>query len=106
VTPYPKEALLARVPYEGDNPDMFVTWALGPIINYRGANTATWKKKESFLKALKDNPLFAGQWRIERHSGYLFGWREYFTFKAFDEIGNPTPIHFRVKEVFGRKALR
>lgn len=85
--------------YVGDQQQMFVTWALGPILCTRDSSVREATRHNKFLAALGQDKTLEGEWEATRCHHFAYGWVEHLSFHAIDEEGKPTRM-FRI--IYGR----
>lgn len=78
--------------YSGENKQMFVTWTIGPVIDFRDADDSkrnAWRRRiETLRKKFVENEDF----RIERFSHFLVGWVEHLTYRVLIDPADMTSV--------------
>jgi len=77
--------------YNG-NPEMFISWSLGPVILTRDSDILTESNYHAIVKRLESFPEYEDLWAIEECSHWAVGWVKHLTFQVFDDTGNVSPI--------------
>ena len=85
----------------GEPGKLFVTWALGPMIEHRDSVLLDQSNAAALVKLLKSDGSLDGDWKVERCSHWLVGWTRHLSFRALDDDGSPTRV-FRVTWEFFR----
>jgi hypothetical protein len=95
--------VLSRVPnfgYHGENEQLFVTWSLGPVIDYRDSTSKERRKTHRLIQSLEKK--FPGEFQIERCSHWAVGWVDHLSFRARENENSwkPTQIYLYLKKRF------
>lgn len=78
--------------YSGENRQMFVTWTIGPVIDFRDADDhvrGAWRRR---LKTLRKKFVENEDFRVERFSHFLVGWVERLTYRVLTNEEDQTSI--------------
>lgn len=78
--------------YGGDNKEMFITWSIGPTIDYRDADTARRAQGEAKLRSIRNRFKEGEDFKVERFSHFLVGWVEHLTFRVIDNKDDLTSV--------------
>lgn len=88
--------LLERPPdflYAGDNKQLFKTWTLGPVIDYRDADSTKRAMYRRRIKTLEKR--FDEDFLVERFNHFAVGWVENLTYRVLfneNDLTSVTPI--------------
>jgi hypothetical protein len=83
----------------GDN-DMFVTWALGPVIEHRDSDVLDRANAKALRNYLAEFPEIEGDWKITSCNHWAVGHVDHLSYRVVDGDGKPTRIARIVKAWF------
>jgi hypothetical protein len=87
--------------YFGDDTDrMFVTWALGPVIEHRDSGLLDRSNAAVLKRELGKHPEWSDDWRITEASHWAVGHVDHLSYRVIDDSGKATPIARFIKEWF------
>jgi hypothetical protein len=73
--------------YMGDNDQMFVTWALGPVIRHRDSDCLQESNAAALEKHLESDPTLADDWTITGCGHWAVGWVDHLSYRAVEADG-------------------
>lgn len=77
--------------YYGDYP-VGKTWGIGPLTDYRDADTITRANGIALKKSLESHPEWDEQWTIESFNHWAVGWVENIIYQVINDEGNLTKV--------------
>jgi hypothetical protein len=84
-----------------DRERMFVTWALGPVIEHRDSGLVDRSNAEALRRFLASDPSLEGEYRFTRCNHWAVGWVEHVSFHAYGAAGGePTRVARIIAEWF------
>jgi hypothetical protein len=87
--------------YRGNNPDLFNTWTLGPIIESRDSEIVTVSNAACLKASLAAAFPVDEEWNIVGCSHWAVGWVDHLSFRLVESDGvTPTPIALWIKCFF------
>lgn len=65
-------------------PEMFETWALGPVIRHRESDCLQESNADALLKHLQSDPSLADDWTLTSCDHWAVGWVEHLSYRAVE----------------------
>ncbi len=90
--------------YNGQNPEMFKTWAIGPVVTNRDATAEEKAMMKKLIDFLESDPTLDRDWHLEDCSHWAVGWVIHLTYRVVEPSGRPTRI-FRIIKHWYEKML-
>ena len=87
--------------YYGNNPDLFKTWTLGPVIETRDSDLLTVSNAKCLKASLEATFPGDDEWDIVGCSHWAVGWVDHLSFRIVENDGvTVTPVAIWIKAFF------
>jgi hypothetical protein len=73
-----------------DDPKMFTTWSMGPVIETRDSDTITRSNAKALIEYLESDPSLSG-WEVKGCSHWAVGHVDHLSFQVLEKIGKALP---------------